>query len=192
MCTVIQDRRSTAGTLREPMGPRLSPTVQGDWQRQGHCLCLLKIKTFLSNDAKQPGEDLRLGFRRTSIRLCAGKQIPGCPNSGADCHCYRQGEGGRHKNSSHHWLQGLQCEPATMPRYLMSVASGWELCCQEAECLASQSCLQCTAAAAWAIFAYVQVSFFRSNLMLRVVSKPTGKSSDGNPADLEALVKYIR
>ena len=43
-----------------------------------------------------------------------------------------------------------------------------------------------------AIFARVQVSFFRSNLMLRVVPKPTGKSSEGNPADLEALVNYIR
>ena len=38
-------------------------------------------------------------------------------------------------------------------------------------------------------FAHVQVSFFRSNLMLRVVPKPTGKSSEGNPADLEALVR---
>lgn len=46
--------------------------------------------------------------------------------------------------------------------------------------------------ATWTIFAYVQVSFFRSNLMLRVVPKPTGKTSEGNPADLEALVRYIR
>ncbi|CAL5219887.1 g1811 [Coccomyxa viridis] len=36
------------------------------------------------------------------------------------------------------------------------------------------------------------VSFFRSNLMLRVVAKPTGKTPDGKPADLEALVNYIR
>ena len=28
--------------------------------------------------------------------------------------------------------------------------------------------------------------------MLRVVPKPTGKTPDGNPADLEALVIYIR
>ena len=78
------------------------------------------------------------------------------------------------------------------PAFPMSVASGSELCCREAERLASQSCLQCIAAAAWAGFAHVQVSFFRSNLMLRVVPKPTGKSSEGNPADLEALVRYIR
>ena len=57
-------------------------------------------------------------------------------------------------------------------------------------CVASQSRLQCIAA--WAIFAHVQVSFFRSNLMLRVVPKPTGKTPEGNPADLEALVGYIR
>lgn len=38
----------------------------------------------------------------------------------------------------------------------------------------------------------MQVSFFRSNLMLKVVPKPTGKTPDGNPADLEALVNYIR
>ena len=63
---------------------------------------------------------------------------------------------------------------------------------KKAMCLASQSCLQYIAETAWAIFAHVQVSFFRSNLMLRVVPKPTGKSSEGNPADLEALVNYIR
>ncbi len=39
---------------------------------------------------------------------------------------------------------------------------------------------------------WMQVSFFRSNLMLRVVPKPTGKTPDGKPADLEALVNYIR
>ena len=38
----------------------------------------------------------------------------------------------------------------------------------------------------------MQVSFFRSNLMLRVVAKPKWQTADGKPADLEALVKYIR
>jgi hypothetical protein len=38
----------------------------------------------------------------------------------------------------------------------------------------------------------LQVSFFRSNLMLRVVEKPTGKTPDGKPAVLEALVSYIK
>ncbi len=38
----------------------------------------------------------------------------------------------------------------------------------------------------------IQVSFFRSNLMLRVVAKPKGHTADGKPADLEALVNYIR
>ena len=38
----------------------------------------------------------------------------------------------------------------------------------------------------------MQVSFFRSNLMLRVVAKPKGQTADGKPADLEALVNYIR
>ena len=28
--------------------------------------------------------------------------------------------------------------------------------------------------------------------MLRVVPKPTGKTPDGHPADLDALVNYIR
>ena len=65
--------------------------------------------------AEQAGEDLCQGFKGASPNLCAGKQIPRCSNCGADCHCYRQGEGRRHKDSSHQWLQGLQCEPATMP-----------------------------------------------------------------------------
>ena len=38
----------------------------------------------------------------------------------------------------------------------------------------------------------MQVSFFRGNLMLRVVAKPKGQTKDGKPADLEALVNYIR
>ena len=38
----------------------------------------------------------------------------------------------------------------------------------------------------------VQVSFFRSNLVLSVVKKPTGRTPDGKPAELDALVKYIK
>jgi hypothetical protein len=37
-----------------------------------------------------------------------------------------------------------------------------------------------------------QVSFFRDNLMLKVVEKPTGRTPDGKPAVLEALVSYIK
>ncbi len=39
--------------------------------------------------------------------------------------------------------------------------------------------------------AWLQVSFFRSNLVLKVVKKPAGKTADGKPAVLEALVNYI-
>lgn len=38
---------------------------------------------------------------------------------------------------------------------------------------------------------WLQVSFFRSNLVLRVVKKPTGRTPDGKPAVLDALVNYI-
>lgn len=37
----------------------------------------------------------------------------------------------------------------------------------------------------------LQVSFFRSNLVLRVVKKPTGRTPDGQPAVLDALVNYV-
>ena len=37
-----------------------------------------------------------------------------------------------------------------------------------------------------------QVSFFRSNLVLSVVKKPTGRTPEGKPAELEALVNYIK
>ncbi|CAL8468018.1 g7557 [Coccomyxa elongata] len=36
------------------------------------------------------------------------------------------------------------------------------------------------------------VSFFRSNLILTVVKKPKGRTPDGEPAELDALVKYIK
>ncbi|KAK9901519.1 hypothetical protein WJX75_000114 [Coccomyxa subellipsoidea] len=36
------------------------------------------------------------------------------------------------------------------------------------------------------------VSFFRSNLVLSVVRKPSGRTPDGKPAELDALVKYIK
>ena len=39
--------------------------------------------------------------------------------------------------------------------------------------------------------AWAQVSFFRANLVLKVVKKPTGKTPDGKPAVLDALVNYI-
>lgn len=38
----------------------------------------------------------------------------------------------------------------------------------------------------------IQVSFFRSNLVLSVVKKPSGRTPDGKPAELDALVKYIK
>ena len=38
----------------------------------------------------------------------------------------------------------------------------------------------------------MQVSFFRGNLMLRVVAKPKGQTKDGKPTDLEALVNYVK
>lgn len=37
-----------------------------------------------------------------------------------------------------------------------------------------------------------QVSFFRANLFLKVIKKPSGALEDGRPADKEALVQYIR
>lgn len=41
-------------------------------------------------------------------------------------------------------------------------------------------------------FLNLQVSFFRSNLILTVVKKPKGRTPDGEPAELDALVKYIK
>lgn len=37
-----------------------------------------------------------------------------------------------------------------------------------------------------------QVSFFRKNLVFKVVVKPRGRTDDDKPADLEALLAYIR
>lgn len=37
-----------------------------------------------------------------------------------------------------------------------------------------------------------QVSFYRANLFLKVVKRPTGTTEDGKPAEKEALVQYIR
>ena len=37
----------------------------------------------------------------------------------------------------------------------------------------------------------MQVSFFRSNLFLRVEPKAKGKNKDGNDAQLEKMIEYI-